>query len=205
MSTAGDANTTVVQAITPKIPPFGAADIELWLAQIQLQFQIARISKSETKFSYIVAALPTEVISDLRDLILSPPTENPYEQICEALIARNSQTQRQKVHQLLHGEILGDRRPSQLLRSMKSLVGTTQGDTTVVSELFLQRLPTNVQQILVASPSLDLNEKALLADKLMEVQPNTISHVNPSTNTNQHNECIREITSLQQQVGQLMS
>ncbi|GIY95787.1 uncharacterized protein CEXT_175191 [Caerostris extrusa] len=60
---------------------------------------------------------------------------------------------------------LGDRRPSRLLLEMRSKAGARINDNLLKS-LFLQRLPTNVQQILAISND-NLDKLAEMADGIM--------------------------------------
>ncbi|GFY79180.1 hypothetical protein TNIN_127721 [Trichonephila inaurata madagascariensis] len=64
---------------------------------------------------------------------------------------------------------LGDRRPSDLLRQMKSLAGSSISDELIKS-LWLQRLPQQTQAILsISKDSLYINNIAEMADKIIAV------------------------------------
>ncbi len=91
-----------------KIPPFWPSDPELWFAQVEAQFTIKQITVQNTKYSHVVAALSPEAATEVHDLILNPPETNPH----ETLIERVSLSKRSKIHQLLHAEELGDRKPT---------------------------------------------------------------------------------------------
>nr|VZI11282.1 unnamed protein product [Spirometra erinaceieuropaei] len=75
-----------------------------------------------------------------------------------------------RYHQLLKEESLADRKPSELLRRMRSLPGGMQTNEKPV-KMFLERLPADVQTIL-ASGSQDLTVSQLteMADRVIEVQ-----------------------------------
>ena len=111
-----------------------------------------------------VCALPTEV----QDLLFDPPEEGPYEKLKEQLIARLPDSERQKLPQLLTAEELGDRKPSQLLRKMQLLLGKKAKfiDISLLCELFLQRLPSNVQMILASADEMTIDK---LANRAMDV------------------------------------
>lgn len=153
--------------VTVKIPPFWPADPELWFAQVEAQFTIKKITLQSTKYSYIVAALSPETATEVRDLILHPPETHPFDALKTALIERVSLSKRRKIHQLLHAEELGDRKPSQLLRRLQQLSGDS--DTELLRELFLQRLPSHVQVGLLSHPGKPLSDLAVIADGMMEL------------------------------------
>ena len=69
---------------------------------------------------------------------------------------------------------MGDRKPSQLLRHMLSLVGdgdNKQFNDTVLRQLFLQQMPTNARPILISLGTFALSALAEVADKIIEAIP----------------------------------
>nr|VZI46998.1 unnamed protein product [Spirometra erinaceieuropaei] len=94
-----------------------------------------------------------------------------YSALKAEILRLNSVSDRQRYHQLIKEESLGDRKPSELLRRMRSLLGDMQVDDTFVKEMFLERLPTNVQTILASgSQDLTVSQLAEMADRMIEVQ-----------------------------------
>ncbi|XP_059061864.1 uncharacterized protein LOC131854737 [Achroia grisella] len=84
-----------------------------------------------------------------------------------------SASEEKRVRQLLSDEELGDRRPSQFLRHLKSLTGDSlRDDEGILRQLWMRRLPTHLQTILAAQ-DLPLEKVADLADRIMEVSPAT--------------------------------
>ena len=120
---AGRANASNVAAISVKIPPFWPSDPQVWFAQVEAQFSTRGITAQQTKFDYIVASLSPEFATEVRDLILHPPTTHPYETLKEQLIRRTAASEQRRFQQLITTEELGDRRPSQLLRRIQQLLG----------------------------------------------------------------------------------
>ncbi|XP_050507903.1 uncharacterized protein LOC126885384 [Diabrotica virgifera virgifera] len=138
-------NSASVDRISVKIPPFWPNDLEIWFLQVENQFALVNITSDAAKFNYIVANLETVYISELRDTIVSPPA----------------------TERLLKHEELGDRRPSQFLRHLQSLAGTTVPDN-IVRSLWLGRLPSSTQAILAAQAKASLDAVAELADTISE-------------------------------------
>ena len=73
-----------------------------------------------------------------------------------------------KLDRLLSGLQLGDKKPSQLLREMQSLA-TDQISEPVLTNLWLQRLPTHAQEILSCMESAELTKISIAADKILDV------------------------------------
>jgi len=172
----------------------------MWFAQVEAQFATKRITVERTKFDYIVASLSPDTATEVRDLILTPPTDNPYTTLKRELIKRTAGSNQQKLHKLLNELELGDRRPTQLLRRMRQLWCGGDADDTLLRELFLQRLPSNVRMVLAPSGiGISLDSLAEMADRIMEVATPTVSSVQAPP----PHPASAEISSLQAEVRQL--
>ena len=193
-----------VAAVKVKIPPFWANDVTLWFAQIEAQFVLANITVSTTKYHYVVAALPSEIAQEVRDVLVNPSKESPYENLKEQLIARTTISEQKRLQQLLTSEELGDRKPSQLLRRMRQLLSDSTLDDKILRQLFLQRLPTSIQTILAGTlDTVTLDQAADMADKIMEVaQPvASLAHVHTPNRTSDNSQNIEALTEQIQQLS----
>ena len=117
-------------------------------------------------------SLSPEIATEIRDLLLKPPEDHPYDVFKQKLIERTATSEQRRLQQLFTAKDLGDRKPTQLLRRMQQLLGekavTTDG--SVIKELFMQLVPTNVRMVLAsASEKTPLEELDQLADKIIEV------------------------------------
>nr|VZI49780.1 unnamed protein product [Spirometra erinaceieuropaei] len=101
------------------LPSVWLGDIALWLRTVESRFDLRQITREDTKFHYVVAALPMDIATDLRDIIDCPPTEAPYTALKEALISRISLSTQKRLQRLISEEDLGDRKPTQLLRRLE--------------------------------------------------------------------------------------
>lgn len=152
-----------------KIPPFWLEDAALWFAQIEGQFHVSNITADATKFHHVVSHLDYNIAAEVKDIIVSPPASEKYQKLKTTLINRLSQSRDQRLKQLKMHEELGDRKPSQLLRHMQSLAGTTNDPNDFVRTMWISRLPTNIQTILACQEDFPLDALATLADRVHEV------------------------------------
>ena len=164
--------------------------------QVETQFTTRGIATPKTKFDHIVASLAPKFATEIHDLILNHPRDNPYAILKEHIIKWTTASEQQRLQQLFNAEELGDRKPSQLLHHMQQLLGNKANNTNgaFMRELFLQRLPSNVCMVLASTPETgSLNDLTQLADKIMEVATPSVSSVHKST----------EFEHLRQEVAEL--
>ncbi|GFX80730.1 retrovirus-related Pol polyprotein from transposon opus [Trichonephila clavipes] len=144
-----------------KIPAYNFHDPALWFTMCDSTFQLGcpkAITDSKTKFNYIIAHLPPEAATIIRDVIMNPDPVEPYEKARTELIKRSGESSHQEIRKLLIGEELGDKRPSELLRVMRRRAESHSVPDDLMLELFQQHLPTRVQSILAAISPLTLGE-----------------------------------------------
>ena len=100
------------------LPPFWSAKPDLWFTTVEAKFQISKITKEETRFNHVLTILPPDVAAEVSDVILKPHDTEPYTCLKQAIVSRTCITETQRLKQLLGGQELGSRKPSQLLRHM---------------------------------------------------------------------------------------
>ena len=129
-----------------------------------------------------------------------PPEDDPFKALKDALVQRTAASEQRRLQQVFNTEDLRDRKPMQLLRHMQQLLGdkATALDLSIMRELFLQCLPTNVRLILASTAeAISLQELATLADKVMEVATPTVATVSPS------DSLVAEISELKAEIAQV--
>ncbi|KAH6925785.1 hypothetical protein HPB50_009879 [Hyalomma asiaticum] len=171
METTADA--LAISAVDIRLPPFWTADPQLWFLQVESQFTARRITAELTKYHHVVASLPPAIASEIRDLLVAPPAENAYTTLKQLLTSRLTSSEPQRLQQLL-----------QLLRHMRQLLHTadattTDADSRLLRELFLQRLPVNVRMILASAADKRLSELVELADSVLAVAPPSVAALQP--------------------------
>lgn len=199
MATATEIATAVTTALTQatvnsvslKLPQFWPLDPTLWFTQIEKQFDTKRITSSVTKFNHVVAVLEPEIATKVRNAILNPDSTDPYTSLKNAMLDKCRPSREQRMRQALQTDVLGDRKPSELLADLeRTLDGINAGE--LLLSLFLERLPPQIKFHLIATGKTDVNELAGLADNLSEcVQNDGVNYVSvtdvsstPSSGTN---------------------
>ncbi|GBM63101.1 hypothetical protein AVEN_68552-1 [Araneus ventricosus] len=79
-----------VSAVAIKTPAFWSEKPELWFAQLESQFALGNIS---TKFHFVIAALNSDDLTCVLDLVLNPPQTDSYNSLKTRLIAQNADSE----------------------------------------------------------------------------------------------------------------
>eukprot|EP00057_Strongylocentrotus_purpuratus_P026011 XP_011680485.1 PREDICTED: uncharacterized protein LOC105445964 [Strongylocentrotus purpuratus] len=176
---APGSTSPAVTAFGLKLPPFWPGYPALWFAQVEAQFLTRAITRQETKFAHVISSLQPDVAQEVRDFIIAPSAMDRYDKLKSELIKRTGVSEQKQIHQLLTAVELGDRKPTQLLRRMRQLLGESTLEEGILKQLFLQRLPNNVRIILASSSdSVSIEQLAELADRILEISsPLSVSAV----------------------------
>lgn len=176
--------------VSVKLPIFWTQRPDLWFKQAEACFDISRVRKDTTKFNHVVANLSPDALETVSDLLNETTS---YEELRDALIDRYSSSPSRKILQLLQDNNLGDRRPSQMLRTMRDLSCGSLQDTALKT-LWLQRLPTSLQSILLACDE-NLDSLAVIADRIHDNSPTVPVNEVQETSLQRLQDQIAELTN----------
>ena len=152
----------------PKMPPFIRNDPGLWFLQVERTLRLARIVTDETKADTVVAALDSDAIVIIRDILLiEPPPANQYGLTKERFINAFATSAESKLRRLLKGQVLDDGKASLLLSRLRNL-SDGQCNDSVIKSIFLEHLPSHHRAILVSTGLNDLNRLAQTADEIAD-------------------------------------
>lgn len=140
--------TPIAAAVSPKIPPFWANDVELWFAQVEGQFETSNARTEKTRFSHLVGALPYDAAKRVRNLILTPSATTPYSDLKEALILQYAASYHTRLQQALSIE-LGDMKPTHLLTTLQQFLPAEKKNSEFLRDLFLQKMPIHIRPVLL--------------------------------------------------------
>lgn len=180
-STQQDSRPQDVSSLQVRLPPFWPQNPQVWFHQVEAQFCLARITSETTRYYHVASSLPPDVAGELSDVLSAPMGATPYQHLKTKVLERFMPSDRTRLQQLLTGEDLGDRRPSQLLRRMQQLLGERDipNHSALLRELFLQRLPQPIRLVLAAAGDVTLDRLAELADNVHEATSPSVTAVLP--------------------------
>ena len=197
-----DVEESATVATFTQLPPFWSTRPHAWFAHVEAQFELKRIVSQRTRYNHVVVSLTPELADEVEDIISSPPSETPYDILKEAILKRTSLSDRQRSQELFKHLDLGDRKPSQLYRHMCHLLGGKKMDDSLFRQLWLSKLPAQIQGSLASVDDLSLERQAAIADSIFEAVKPTVSHMattSAAPDVMKHiEELYREVMSLRQ-------
>jgi hypothetical protein len=167
-----------------RLPLFWAENSEAWFGIAESRFRLRNIENEQVKFDLVVNALPKECLRTVLDLVTNPPEEDAFEAIKERLSEHHNLTEFQHVEKIHAMEVLGGRKPSELLHEMLELCPTGHEASSFFLFLFLQCLPSFLRIMLREDDYEDIRAVAVKADKLWAIhthqQHGTVAVVEPA-------------------------
>lgn len=157
-------------ALRIKLPSFWEAQPSAWFAQAELQFNAAGVTDPAAKLAHVLGSLAQDNAAEVTDLLALPPTAETFNQLKARLLERYAGSPSARLARLLEPDELGDRRPTELLRSMRQLAGSEVTED-LLRQLWLKRLPPTMRAVLLAQASTSLDDAARLGDAIAEATP----------------------------------
>ncbi|XP_076298696.1 uncharacterized protein LOC143217888 [Lasioglossum baleicum] len=176
----------------PKLPVFFKREPKIWFGQVEATFRNARITSQTAMADALIAGLDSETAVVISDLIITPDPVAPYTRIKERIMAMFFTES--DLRQLLKGLVASHGKPSDTLAIMRSLNNGVYPES-VLRSIFLDLMAEQCRAILAASTSDDLQELALLADKIFETINSAAVHAGAAATTRS--------SSIQEQIDQL--
>lgn len=205
-----------VSRLAVRLPPFWPHNPTLWFAQVEASFSYAGITADTTKFSLVVSQLDQRYATEVQDIITNPPEQNAYERLKAELIRRLAASEEDRIRQVLTQEEIGDRKPSQYLRHLRSKVDTGTIPDNLLRTLWSSRLPPQVKAIVASQTEMSLDAIAELADRIQEaIAPNTqvsavtiptsVTPITPTVSREDYNALAAKVDVLSAQIAALLS
>ncbi|KAK3924263.1 Centrosomal protein of 290 kDa [Frankliniella fusca] len=160
--------------VSAHLPLFWRDRPVLWFAQAESHFSSSGITQDSKKYHCVVSHLDSSTSAEVEDIILGPSADRTYANLKKALTDRLSDSEQKRIKKLLSEAEMGDQKPSQFLRNLRSLAGSSNAvNETLLKQLWLERLPRTATAILSSHTGLDLNALAAIADSIVECAPDT--------------------------------
>ncbi|KAK3916389.1 Myosin-4 [Frankliniella fusca] len=160
--------------VSAHLPLFWRDRPVLWFAQAESHFSSSGITQDSKKYHCVVSHLDSSTSAEVEDIILGPSADRTYANLKKALTDRLSDSEQKRIRKLLSEAEMGDQKPSQFLRNLRSLAGSSNAvNETLLKQLWLERLPRTATAILSSHTGLDLNALAAIADSIVECAPDT--------------------------------
>lgn len=115
-----------------------------------------------------MTALDRDTMVHVNDELRTPPDVHRYKSLKSALIDRLTDSGDSQLHGLLKHLVVGEQKPSHLLREMKNLAGDRASEELLRS-LWMNQMPAGVRSNLSASKDVPNTELAMMADRIVEI------------------------------------
>ncbi|CAK8687006.1 unnamed protein product [Clavelina lepadiformis] len=155
----------------PTLPPFSAQNAKLWFGIAESIFRQHQITSELDKFDLAISSLGPRHLESVEYVIFNRPEHRPYSFLKNALLSEHEVSEHDRLNRLLHHTTLGDQKPSEMLRDMRKFMGTQNRSIpqieSLLRNLFLDKMPSDIRKILVGYLEDDLDNLALRADEIM--------------------------------------
>ncbi|KAH7934977.1 hypothetical protein HPB52_002521 [Rhipicephalus sanguineus] len=102
---------------------------EVWPVDSERTSARHRIAWQTAKYDHVVSALRMTTTTFIRDGLLAPQPDDPYDTLKRELLRCTTDSESRRIQQLLSSEELDYGKPSELLRHMTQLLGGTPTST----------------------------------------------------------------------------
>lgn len=167
---------TFVQGFQGTIRPFDPQDVTTWFQHFESILRIHHIA-DEDKYDHLMAVLTKNAVAPISMQLKKPPVDAAarYPWLKDLLTEGHGKSNRERLRQLLAGEKIGDRRPSQFLSRLHELA--PEGvDEDIIREMWWKELPSAARAILTTMQTASAHELAQVADAVHAEMNNAQIH-----------------------------
>ena len=142
------------------LPAFYEGNAKLRVKVVKSSFRCQGIVESKEKYDLVLCALKVKQLQQVENIIPAADSDlldDPYQNIREALIKENTLTESERIETLLHGVHLENDKPTEMLRKLKRLMSDDRPSIPLLTKLFMDKLPCEVQRLLAATGETELD------------------------------------------------
>ncbi|CAH8651880.1 unnamed protein product [Schistosoma margrebowiei] len=160
-----------------QLMPFWPDNIEAWFYYAEADFSEHGVIDTRAQFLAVVKALPREFNRYVTPSMFTSDVSEPYEILKRSILKRGDLTDRQRLDQLFNNIDLQHGSATDMLQRMREVIGLRTFDEGLFKQLFLSKLPQQVQAVLVSFQNNALDELAASADRILEITKSSTSEV----------------------------
>jgi len=151
-----------------KLPTMWRSDVISWFALIESTFRRHGVTDRQFMFDLTLPALPEEMLDHVKSVLrASAISDDPYQLLKDRLTHLYTPDDLDLTCKILSVAELGDRRPSQLIKTMLALLPNGEADSLLFKGVFLSRLPVEIRDIVAVQwKAMDSRALAAFADTL---------------------------------------
>lgn len=153
-----------VQSFQGTIRPFDTTDVLTWFQHFESVLRIHHVEDAQ-KYDHLMAVLTKNAIAPIAMQLKRTPDDEAtrYAWLKELLVDGHGKSNKERLRQLLAGEKIGDRRPSQFLSRLHE-VAPEGVDSEIIHEMWWKELPSASRAILTTMRDAPADELAKVAD-----------------------------------------
>ncbi|VDP06276.1 unnamed protein product, partial [Schistosoma margrebowiei] len=179
--------------------PFWPDNIEAWFCYAEADFSEHGVIDTRAQFLAVVKALPHEFIRYVTPSMFTSDVSEPYETLKRSILKRGDLTDRQRLDQLFNNIDLQHGSATDMLQRMREMIGLGTFEEGLFKQLFLSKLPQQVQAVLVSFQNNALDKLAASADRILEITKSCTTEVfsvkeKPHTTQNDITELCHTLT-----------
>ena len=174
-----------------QIPTF-SENLIIWIKQVEMIFEINKITTEKSKFLRLASSLPTHVLSEHWNYVDKEST-SPYSELKTSLLRTTMTSQYSKVRDLINIPNNPNRTPTQTLGSLISRFSdldpnTNWKESNIIKAAFIQTLPVEVRIALATDKTKDVKEMANIAEELIQLVDERRDNFSVHTTTENRND-----------------
>ena len=164
----------VAHSVAVQLPVFNRLAPTSWFFMADANFHLRGITKSDTKFWYVVSKLDQETLRKLSPFLTRPRGEDPYGEIRSILCRTYEPKLEQKLDALLSTNDMGDERSGEFVLELRRLLDNATTED-ILKRIFVRSLPAKLSNAISANLEGSLDALAEAADKAWALSSGTLS------------------------------
>ena len=172
-------------SVAVQLPTFNRLAPSSWFILADANFHLPGITKSDTKFWYVVSKLDQETLQKLSSFLAMQRGEDPYAEVRAVLCKTYEPKLEQKIDALLAANDIGDERPAEYVLELRRLLSTATTDD-ILKRIFVRSLPKHIINAISANMDDSLDGLVDAAEKAWTLAASlgtSVSAVAPQTSS----------------------